>query len=139
MVVYIGFVGGCQFSPNVCSKQFVLLFYGFCFFFFAFLLIRVISMEGGLFALVLQCGMVLFISIVRFLRKKVQFVLTSCEFGSVSKYSPVSLDISLVLCVRVRARVCRVVCGVCVRYSKRVDVDHMLYSGVNPQALAGVG
>ena len=39
--------------------------------------------------------MVLFISIVRFSRKKVQFVLTSCEFGSVSKYSTVSSDISV--------------------------------------------
>ena len=35
------------------------------------------------FALVLQCGMVLFISIVRLSRKKIPFVLTSCEFGSV--------------------------------------------------------
>ena len=32
--------------PNVCLEQFVLLFYGFCFVFFAFLLIRVLSMEG---------------------------------------------------------------------------------------------
>ena len=36
----------------------------------------------------------MFISVVRFSRKKVQFVLTSCEFGSVSKYSSVTLDIS---------------------------------------------
>ena len=42
----------------------------------------------------LQCGMVLFISVVRLSRKKVQFVLTSCEFGSESKYSSVSLEIS---------------------------------------------
>ena len=46
------------------------------------------------FALVLQCGMVLFISVVRLSRTKVQFVLTSCEFGSESKYSSVSLEIS---------------------------------------------
>ena len=44
------------------------------------------------FALVLQCGMVLFISVVRLSRKKVQFVLTSCEFGSESKYSSVSSE-----------------------------------------------
>ena len=30
----------------------------------------------------LQCGMVLFISVVRLSRKKVKFVLRSCEFGS---------------------------------------------------------
>ena len=41
----------------------------------------------------LQCGMVLFISVVRLSRKKVQFVLTSCEFGFETKYS-VSLEIS---------------------------------------------
>ena len=46
------------------------------------------------FALVLQCGMVLFISVVRLSRKKIQFVLTSCEFGSVSKYSSVILEMS---------------------------------------------
>ena len=40
----------------------------------------------------LQCGMGLFISVVRLSRKKVQFVLTSCEFGSISKYSSVSLE-----------------------------------------------
>ena len=45
------------------------------------------------FALVLLCVMVLFMSVVRLLRKKVQFVLTSCEFGSVSTYMSVSLDI----------------------------------------------
>ena len=39
--------------------------------------------------------MVLFISVVRFSRKKVQFVLTSCEFVAVSKHLSVSLDISL--------------------------------------------
>ena len=38
--------------------------------------------------------MVLFISVVRLSRKKVQFVLMSCEFGSESKYSSVSLEIS---------------------------------------------
>ena len=42
----------------------------------------------------LQCGMVLFISVVRLSRKKVQFVLMSCEFGSESKYASVSLEIS---------------------------------------------
>ena len=36
----------------------------------------------------------LFISVVRLSRKKVQFVLMSCEFGSESKYSSVSLEIS---------------------------------------------
>ena len=46
------------------------------------------------FALVLPCGMVFFISVVRLSRKKIQFVLTSCEFGSVSKYSSVILEIS---------------------------------------------
>ena len=46
------------------------------------------------FALVLQCGMVLFISVVRLSRKMVQFVLTSCEFGPESKYSSVILEIS---------------------------------------------
>ena len=35
----------------------------------------------------------LFISVVRLSRKKVQFVLKSCEFGSESKYSSFSLDI----------------------------------------------
>ena len=38
--------------------------------------------------------MVLFISVVRLSRKKIQFVLTSCEFGSVSKYSSVILETS---------------------------------------------
>ena len=47
-----------------------------------------------MFALVLPSGMVLFISVVRLSRKRVQFVLMSCEFGSVSKYSSVSLEIS---------------------------------------------
>ena len=46
------------------------------------------------FALVLQCGMVLFISVVRLSRTNIQFVLTSCEFGSVSKYSSVILEMS---------------------------------------------
>ena len=53
-----------------------------------------ISMEGGFLPWCCSGGMVLFISVVRLSRKKVQFVLTSCEFGSESKYSPVSLEIS---------------------------------------------
>ena len=36
----------------------------------------------------------LFISVVRLSRKRDKVVLTSCEFGSESKYSSVSLDIS---------------------------------------------
>ena len=43
---------------------------------------------------IIEWGMVLFTSVVRLSRKKVQFVLTSCEFGSESKYSSVSLETS---------------------------------------------
>ena len=72
-----------------------------CLFSFLWLLFRLLcilinsrDIHGrSVFALVLQCGMVLFISIVRCSRKNVQFVLTSCEFGSISKYLSVSLDI----------------------------------------------
>ena len=39
-------------------------------------------------------GVAVGISVVRLSRKKVQFVLTSCEFGSESKYSSVSLEIA---------------------------------------------
>ena len=51
-------------------------------------------MEGEFLPWVLQCGMVLFISVVRLSRNMVQFVLMSCEFGSESKYESVSLEIS---------------------------------------------
>ena len=71
--------------------------FGFLWLLFRLLCILINSCDihgRWVFALVFQCGMVLFISVVRFSRKKVQFVLMSCEFGSVSKYLSVSLDIS---------------------------------------------
>ena len=78
----------CLFSP-VCLAFLWLLFRLLC------ILINSRDIHGRWdFALVLQCGMVLFISVVRLSRKKIQFVLTSCEFGSVSKYLSVILEIS---------------------------------------------
>ena len=78
----------CLFSP-VCLAFLWLLFRLLC------ILINSRDIHGRWdFALVLQCGMVLFISVVRLSRKKIQFVLTSCEFGSISKYSSVILEIS---------------------------------------------
>ena len=78
----------CLFNP-VCFAFLWLLFRLLC------ILINSRDIHGRwVFALVFSCGMVLFISVVRLSRKRVQFVLTSCEFGSVSKYSSVSLEIS---------------------------------------------
>ena len=105
MVVYVGFVGSCQCFSSLSSKfpKLFPMFVQSSLFFFLWLLFRLLcilinsrDIHGRwVFALVLQCGMVLFISVVRLSRKKVQFVLTSCEFGSESKYSSVSLEISI--------------------------------------------
>ena len=88
----------CLLSSLNCSQC---LFNPVCFAFLCFLfrllciLINSSDIHGRwVFALVLPCGMVLVISVVRLSRKKVKFVLTSCEFGSVSKYLSVSLEIS---------------------------------------------
>ena len=68
----------CLFNP-VCVAFLWLLFRLLC------ILINSRDFRGRwVFALVLQWGMVLFISVVRLSRKKVQFVLTSYEFGSES-------------------------------------------------------
>ena len=57
-------------------------------------------MEGGFLLLCCNAGWCCSSvdpSMVRFSRKKVQLVLTSCELGSVSKYSSVSLGISFLI------------------------------------------
>ena len=53
-----------------------------------------ISMEGGVLPWCCSGGWCSSSVLLGHHEKKVQFVLTSCEFGSESKYSSVSLEIS---------------------------------------------
>ena len=90
-VIVVCLLSSLTFSQCLFNPFFA--FYGSCFVFSALVLIRVISMEGGFcLGVAVRDGVVHQCSYV--ITKKVQFVLTYCQFGSVSKYSSISLDIS---------------------------------------------